>query len=337
MTRIRPLGGRRDPVRSSGGNQGLGCHVNVRGIAVGRPSLTCCPAISRRPYAQGRTRETETRVTPRPPLSKRQTQESIEEFFVLREGVPDGLRNSLLGVFDDYFIRRGRVDVERTEHLARLTKRELPQYAGSLRELVSDDPDLLLDAIDHALQFPRPDPDPYGLLERVMSYLDDAGSALRVVQLDGSKCELALRQPPELTEIVAKVTSDRSRASDHLRRAWSHAFARQPDPSAACIEAAKAVEAAALATIEPNNRRATLGTMLKAMEAKPEKWTTVFESSDAGSLETVISMMRMIWKGHLRHGNPKEPIDVSTEQCEMIVHTAALLVQWFGSGRISTV
>ena len=276
-------------------------------------------------------------MTPRPPWSKRQTSESIEEFFVLREGVPDGLRNSLLGIFEDYFIRRGHVDVERTEHLARLTERDLPQYLGLLRELVSDDPELLLDAIDHALQHPRPVTQPSGLLERVVSYLDDARSVYDVAQLDGWKCELVWRQPPELTEIVAKVTSDRSRASDHLRRAWSHAFARQPDPSAACIEAAKAVEAAALATVEPNNRRATLGTMLKAMEAKPEKWTTVFESSDAGSLETAISMMRMIWKGHLRHGNPEEPIDVSTEQCEMIVHTAALLVHWFSSGLIKTV
>ena len=276
-------------------------------------------------------------MTPRPPWSKRQTSESIEEFFVLREGVPDGLRNSLLGVFDDYFLRHGRVDVERTEHLARLTERELPQYPGLLRDLVSQDPELLLDAIDHALQHPRPDPHPGILLERVVSYFDDARSVYDVVQVDGSKCELAWRQPPELTEIVAKVTSDRSRASDHLRRAWGHAFARRPDPSAACFEAAKAVEAAARAMIEPNNSKATLGTMLSVIEDKPEKWTTVFESSDARAFETVVSMMRMIWKGHLRHGNPDEPIDVSTEQCEMIVHAAALLVHWFGAGRISTV
>ena len=228
--------------------------------------------------------------------------------------------------------------MERTEHLARLTERELPQFPGELRELVSHDPELLLDAIDHALQYPGPnEAELLDLLDRVVSYLDDARSVYDVVRLDGLKCELAWRQPPELTEIVANVTSDRSRASDHLRRAWSHAFARQPDPSAACIEAAKAVEAAARATIEPNNPKATLGTMLKAVEVKPEKWTTVFESSDARSLETVISMMRMIWKGHLRHGNPEEPLDVSTEQCEMIVHTAALLVHWFGSGRIKTV
>ena len=277
-------------------------------------------------------------MTPRPPWSKRQTSESIEEFFVLREGVPDGLRNSLLGVFDDYFIRGGFIDLQRTEHLARLTGRALPQYPGELRALVWNDQELLLDAIDHLLQYPGGDPtESRHLLERVVSYLSDARSVFDVVQLDGWKCELVWRQPPELTEIVAKVTSDRSRASDHLRRAWSHAFARRPDPSAACIEAAKAVEAAARATIEPNNPRATLGTMLKVVEAKPEKWTTVFESSDAGSLETVISMMQMMWKGHLRHGNPEEPIDVSTEQCEMIVHTAALLVHWFGSGRIKTV
>lgn len=93
------------------------------------------------------------------------------------------------------------------------------------------------------------------------------------------------------------------------------------------------MEAAARATIEPNNQRATLGTMLRAMEAKPEKWTTSFPS-DAASLETVMSMMRMIWKGHLRHGNPDEPLDVSPETCEIIIHTAAVLVHWFTSGKV---
>ena len=47
--------------------------------------------------------------------------------------------------------------------------------------------------------------------------------------------------------------------------------------------------------------------------------------------------MRMIWKSHLRHGNANEPLDVSVETCEMLVHTAAVLVHWFTTGRIRTV
>ena len=248
-----------------------------------------------------------------------------------------------MGVFMDHFINRHDVDAERIEHLARLTERALPRDHHGLLEMVWDDHELLLDGIDHLLKYPdfrnqysfnQVDPDE--VAARTKTYFDDARSVYDVCRLRDWEYELVWRQPPELTELVATVASNRSRAAEHLRRAWSRAFARQPDPNDACMEAAKAVEAAARDTIEPNNQRATLGTMLSVMGDKPEKWTTAFESSDARSVETVISMMQMIWKGHLRHGNPDEPLDVSPEQCQMIVHTAALLVYWFTSGRITT-
>ena len=44
-------------------------------------------------------------MTPRPPWSQRQTAESIEQFFVLREGVPEGFLHSLLGIIDIYYDR----------------------------------------------------------------------------------------------------------------------------------------------------------------------------------------------------------------------------------------
>lgn len=283
-------------------------------------------------------------MTPRPPLSRRHSKDSVEDFFVLREGIPDGLLNSLLEIFVDYFTIRNRygsgrsLNLERTEHLARLIGRDLPQSFEQLFQFMANDPKLLLDAVDHALQYPNQHTQQHlEILEKAIVFLDEARSVYTVMPLEGSSCQLALRQPPELTVLVEQVTSDTSRASEHLRRAWTHAFARDPDASSACFEAAKAVEAAARSTIEPKNSKATLGTMLRAIESKPEKWATEIETPDARSLETVISMMRMIWKGHLRHGNPDDPLDVSTEQCEMIVHTAALLVHWFTAGRIRAI
>ena len=140
--------------------------------------------------------------------------------------------------------------------------------AGDLLYECEHDHDLLLDAIDHALSYPGHDP--VGLAKAVKSCLDDARSAYDVTEAGWPRFELTWRQPPEITELVEQATSERSRAADHLRRAWSHAFAREPKPTEACLDAVKAVEAAARSTIEPNNDKATLGTMFKALEAKPQ-------------------------------------------------------------------
>ena len=271
-------------------------------------------------------------MTPRPPWSQRQTAEDIEQFFVLREGVPEGLLGSLLGIVDAYY-GGGSNGPALVAHLARLTDRALSEPDDLLYE-VEDDHELLLDAVDHALRYT--DYDHFALATAVKSFLDDARSVYDITEAGGSRFELAWRQPPEMTELVEQATSERSRAAEHLRRAWSHAFAREPKPTEACLDAVKAVEAAARPTIEPNNSKATLGTMIKAVEQKPQKWTTSCPA-DAGSVETVAAMMRMIWKAHLRHGNPNEPLDVSAETCEMLVHTAAVLVHWFTTGRIRTV
>ena len=271
-------------------------------------------------------------MTPRPPWSQRQTAESVEQFFVLREGVPDGLLGSLLGIVDAYY--GDNLDgPDRVAYLARLTDRAL-SGPNDLLCVVEDDHVLLLDAVDHALSYP--DSDSFALEREVKSFLDDARSVYDVTEAGWSRFELTWRQPPEITELVEQATSERSRAADHLRRAWSHACGRLPKPTEACLDAVKAVEAAARTTIEPDNGKATLGTMIKTVEQKPQKWTTSCPA-DAGSVETVAVMMRMIWKAHLRHGNPDEPLDVPVETCEMLVHTAAVLVHWFTTGKIRTV
>ena len=274
-------------------------------------------------------------MAPKPPWSIRKNRKSTEEFYVLRDGIPDGLMNSLLGFLDSHFCGGHHVRAERTEHLARIVGRSLPTYREELLNMFLKDESLLLDAIDHALAHPEFNiQHPYEAAQMIKAFLDDARSVYDVFHVDRGEYEIGYRQPPEITELVEQVTSDRSRAAEHLRRAWSLGFSREADPNAACIESIKAIEAAARTTIEPNNTRATLGTMIAAMNSKPTKWRTDLEAPNSDDLETIIGMMKMVWKGHLRHGNPNDPLDVSEEQCEMIVHTAALLVHWFLSGRV---
>ena len=98
------------------------------------------------------------------------------------------------------------------------------------------------------------------------------------------------------------------------------------------MEAVKSIEIAAKPVVTPNDPNATLGKMCAAIRGKPDKWET--DSEFDGSVETVLAMMDMVWKGHLRHGDESAPLQVSQEAAEMTVQTAVLLVSWFRSGRI---
>lgn len=283
-------------------------------------------------------------MTPKPPWSVRKDRKRTDEFFVLREGIPEGLGNSLMDFLASHYTGRyDDVAVARVERLARVVGRDLPRSRSELLTLFLQNEELMLDAIDHALSYPAEDAyNPYNRsaqnvhmrAQELKSCFDEARSVYDVFRVDGPEYELGYRQPPEITELVEDVTSNRDRASEHLRRAWSLAFSRDSDPNAACVEATKAIEAAAGATIEPSNPRATLGTMIAAMEAKSSKWATDLTSPSLDGVGTIIGMMKTVWKGHLRHGNPDDPLDVPAERCEMIVHSAALLVHWFSSGRV---
>lgn len=274
-------------------------------------------------------------MAPKPPWSIRKNRKNVEEFYALREGIPDGLKSSLMSFLVEHYTIGYDIIVERVMHLERITSRSLPGDRQKLLALFSADEELLLDAIDHALSHPGFHiQQPYQAADVVKSFFDDARSVYDVTHVKGIEYEICYRQPPEVTELVEKTASGSSRAAEHLRRAWSLGFSRNADPTAACIEAIKAIEASAKATISPDNMRATLGTMIRDMNAKPKKWRTDLETSNSKDVLVVIGMMDMVWKGHSRHGNPDEPLEISAAQCEMILHTAAILVHWFSSGRV---
>lgn len=58
-------------------------------------------------------------------------------------------------------------------------------------------------------------------------------------------------------------------ASGHLGKAWAAAFDQEPNPSTAYSEAIKAVEAAAIPVVLPNDPLATLGKVVGELRANP--------------------------------------------------------------------
>jgi len=275
----------------------------------------------------------------RAPLSKRSNPEAVQEFFALREGVPVGLRDSLALFVETAFYGRisgrGLVVTDQGQRYERIHDRLLPGSPSELDDQFERNDEHLLDAVDFVLGDLTNAPSNRLKVEELELHLAEARSVWKVGRANDESWELQRRQSEELADLAQTAASVSDRAGEHLRRAWSELYGRQPNPNQACNEAVSAIEAAAKPVVSPINGRTTLGTLVSDMGLKPSKWTTDSEADT--DLETVIAMMKMVWTGHYRHGDETKKIEVTQEGAEIVVQLATLLVHWFRSGLVSRV
>lgn len=191
----------------------------------------------------------------------------------------------------------------------------------------------MLDIVEFILQYMFADPWERNVAskEKLDSMLLLANSAY---QVNASWTGLELRIAPEVQDQVqAVVDSTAGSAGEHLTRAWNAAYSRTPDPVRSYSESIKAVEAALGAHVSPDNSRLTLGTMIRDVTAKPEKWTFAIADGHANGVETVLNMMRTLWYGQTsRHAGVNPTRDETDEEAKAAVHFAATLVQFGVSG-----
>lgn len=275
----------------------------------------------------------------RAPFSKRQTEEGRREFAAFREGVPDGLLGTLIEFAVSFFYSRepymGDIDLDRqaAERFARIMDRRVPPDVDDFARQLSANREHLLDAVDFVLGQMHPENyDNEQAVDTLSAHLREARSVWTIGTDGDGRWEIQHRQPPQLTTMAQSATSPSDRAGDHLSRAWSALTGRKPNPNNACVEAVSAIEAVARPVVAPSNDRATLGTLIRDMRAKPQKWTTRSEAD--ADVEVVISMMEMVWTGHFRHGDESKPIDVTQDGAEMVVQLATVIVHWFRSGLV---
>ena len=275
----------------------------------------------------------------KPPFSIRYNPQRAQEYQMCNEAIPEGLKNSLRAWAEQQY-----GDKPSGNHL--VSRNRLLTLERKLRlQLVEDDntrlDDLLnafatneiffVNALEIALQWANE-----RSAKRLDIYLLEGGSHYCVATDEHGNYEFQRRQSEEMSQLADHALSFEHRASEHLRRALSKCFGRDPEPRVACTEAVNAVEAAAKPVVIPRNNRATLSDICKAVDAKPSKWET--DSTLDTSVETVLRMMELVWnKGRFRHGNIKEPIEVPQAMAEMNVQAAVVLVTWFLSGHIRSV
>jgi hypothetical protein len=168
--------------------------------------------------------------------------------------------------------------------------------------------------------------------------LDDSLSILRI-QADGRGLERRTDPVAEaaLNEAVgaAEIAVTAGSSAAHLRTAWASLHALHSDPGKAYAEAIKAVEAAAHAMVEPNNSKATLGSMIGELRKSEKRYSLVIGKNRDRDVSTLIGCLLLLWEGQTsRHGSSAETRLETPDEAAAAVHLAVTLVQWFTTGAV---
>lgn len=184
------------------------------------------------------------------------------------------------------------------------------------------DEDLFLDVVDATLSL-APEKSP-NLKDTLLA----AGSAWTVSPQGDS---LTRRVDPTAQGQIEKIVSTLDDSSVELAEAWECAYGRSPNPSDTWDHSIKAIETALWPIVLPQNSRATLGTLEKALKEKPSKWTFGLQSNSIGGVETLHALLKMVWPNPDRHGTGESRTPTQNE-AEAVLHTAITIVQWIQAG-----
>lgn len=277
------------------------------------------------------------------PLFKQLQQEHADE--VLHEGVPGGLKPSLIGWIHERLSMGtpGGPSTTTVQFIQRKCRIESLDWrygvegaTTSLLEHAAADDELALEVANLLLYYVGGTHGGRKAIE-LNFMLHSAGSAWTVARREGEPPRLERRVPQEAAQRFSEVSAN-GRAGEHLRLSWSEAYGRDPDASKAYREAVRAVEAAGAPILSPKNVRTTLGTMIAEFRVKPEKWKVPLGRTPAEGREVFLKLMEGIWHGQVdRHGTPDEdaPLSVTPQEAEAALHMALTVVHLFTSGLVT--
>ncbi|MFW8624832.1 hypothetical protein ACOI1A_12920 [Corynebacterium glutamicum] len=184
------------------------------------------------------------------------------------------------------------------------------------------DEELFLDVVDATLSLA---PEQNSALTDIFL---NAGSAWSVSPQGNS---LTRRVDATAQRQIEMIVSFRDDSSVELGEAWECAYGRSPNPSDVWDHSIKAIEAALWPIVLPQNPKATLGTIEKALHDKPSKWTFGLKSNSIGGIESLHALLKMVWPNPDRHGTGESRTPTQNE-AEAVLHTAITIVQWIQGG-----
>ena len=264
------------------------------------------------------------------PLSVRNDPERAAAFGVPHEGVPTWLRDPLLGWVTKEIgdpMSSELVQYGWRELLSLELRRVIPDQVSDIND--SDVLDVIDCVISLRLEFPNAEWT--GRLRRLESILKRGGSAWRVTER-----RLERRVDETLQRVASDILATKKRPAQYLEDAWRKAWGRNPDASGSYRDAVRSVEAAYRPIVSPKNQNATLGTIIRDIENKPQKFKARLQpKNDRSNVGRIMGMMHMLWTSELdRHGtdDPDTPLSVSLEEAQDAVVLAVTLVHFAQQG-----
>lgn len=266
------------------------------------------------------------------PLSVRR---GLREPFDFQPGIPTHIKVQLVEWVRPFFYDpySGAIGGEIDTVIAALQwPIAVPDEGQRLRAVfakIDDDDDAFLDLLDLLCTVARSD-----VLLRLDRILQLGMSEWRVRTQEPAGLEARLTNEARESYGIAVTTADN--ASEHVAEAWVKAFGRSPEPGAAWHAAVKAVESLLCPIVEPKNTRATLGSIVKALRAKPEKWSFELAAADgANTAVPFIGALEIIGYEPGRHGT--DPNRATLEQARVVVLQAVTVVEWLRAGALKPV
>jgi hypothetical protein len=218
--------------------------------------------------------------------------------------------------------------------------RDATGLQARLLERLRTEPYRLLDVADywlHTVDFKEPLRGHDDARRDLEGILTTAGSAYHVQ--DGSPPYLARVVDAETQAAADALMTARGRPGQHLALAWSAIYGRPAHAGEGYRECIRAVEAAAIPVVSPNNAKATLGSVIADLRNAPDKWKVALHGPTPDQqVLAVTAMLELLRKGQSdRHGSPDPaaPLSVSLEQAEAAVHLALPVVQFFTAGVVA--
>jgi hypothetical protein len=207
------------------------------------------------------------------------------------------------------------------------------------RATLIGDPRVMLDVTDYLLSKTTPGTNTTDArrLQELDRLLMEAGSMYRV-DMEGEPPRLIRRVEGSVEEAARVTMSREDTAGNLLRRAWNSVYGRHPNPSDGYRQAVRAVEAAAIPIVLPNDASATLGKVIGNLRSHPDLWHLSFthRTEPHRPIQTLVSMLTLLWEGQYdRHVGEGVPLLVSQEEAETALHLSVTLVQWFIAGQVS--
>jgi hypothetical protein len=251
------------------------------------------------------------------------------------EGVPDHLRRPLTRWLENVYTIRpdtlapdmDEAGLERLAALLRINLRGTDGYGmlSGILAWIDEDDERLLDVIHYTLQIPTRMTKKWDELEILLAY----GGSMWQATGKGLQRRVHATAMEALDTVVAVPDT----ASDHLARAWTGAYGRNPHHASAWHHSIKALEASLRTVVCPDDPTATLSDIIS--ELKTGQWKLGVRGPDRDyAIDPLIRMLQLVWPDPNRHGSATPEPSATQEEACAVVQLAVAIVQWARDGQI---